>query len=220
MSQIRALIFDMDGVITDTAEYHYLSWRRLADEEGYSFSREDNDHLRGMTRRQSLDKLLRGQTLPEAVIEDYLHRKQTYFLEYLEAFTPENRLPGVARILAEAKDNGLKLGVASASRNAHTVLHKLELTATFDIIADSGVVRNPKPAPDIFVWAAGALGVPTHQVVVFEDAEAGIEGAKAAGCLTVGLGTAHVAHAHLVLPDLADITLSEILTRLGVTSAP
>lgn len=218
MSQIRALIFDMDGVITDTAEYHYLSWKRLADEEGYSFSREDNDHLRGMTRRQSLDKLLRGQALPEAIIQDYLHRKQTYFLEFLEAFTPENRLPGVARILAEARDSGLKLGVASASRNAHTVLNKLELTAMFDVIADSSMVRNPKPAPDIFVWVAGALGVPTHQVVVFEDAEAGIAGAKTAGCFTVGLGTAHVAYAHLVLPDLVDITLGEIVMQLGVTA--
>lgn len=215
MTQIRALIFDMDGVITDTAEYHYLSWKRLADEEGYSFTREDNDHLRGMTRRQSLDKLLKGQTLPESVRQDYLGRKQSYFLDYLEAFTPENRLPGVARILDEARAGGLKLGVASASRNAQAVLHKLELTTMFDVIGDSSMIRNPKPAPDIFVWVAGALGVPTHQAVVFEDSEAGVDGAKAAGCFTVGLGVANITHAQLVLADLADIALSEILMRLG-----
>lgn len=216
---IAGLIFDMDGVITDTAEYHYLSWKRLADEEGYRFSREDNDHLRGMTRRQSLEKLLNGQThllppLPEAVMQEYLARKQTYFLEYLDAFTPENRLPGVTQILEQARAEGLRLGVASASSNTQIVLEKIDLISTFDVIGSSRMVSRPKPAPDLFVWVAGALGIPPYQIVVFEDSEAGIDGAKTAGCLTVGLGSAYVAHAHLVLPDLADVTLDNILIGL------
>jgi beta-phosphoglucomutase len=216
MTTIRAFIFDLDGVITDTAEYHYLAWKRLADEEGYPFTREDNDQLRGVSRRESLLRLLKGRALPDDVFDEHLARKNAYYTEYLKQITPANRLPGVTRFLDEARAAGLKIGLGSASRNARPVLDALELTAMFDVIGDGYSVVNPKPAPDLFVWVAGGLGVVVDEAVVFEDAEAGIDAARAAGCLTVGLGTADVGHAHLVLPDLATVSVHEVLTKLGV----
>lgn len=211
---IRAFIFDLDGVITDTAEYHYRSWKRLADEEGLEFTREDNEALRGVSRAESLRRLLKGKTLPEDVFQAWMTRKNDYYVAYLDDITPDDRLPGVTRFLTEARAAGIKLGIGSASKNAQAVIDRLELHAMFDVIGDGYSVVNSKPAPDLFVWVAGGLRVPVNEAVVFEDAEAGIDAGKAAGCYTVGLGTAPVGHADIVLPDLAHISVSEVLTRL------
>jgi beta-phosphoglucomutase len=215
MSKIRAFIFDLDGVITDTAEYHFRSWKRLADEEGYPFTRADNDELRGVSRRESLIRLLKGKTLPEAKMQELMQRKNEYYVQYLDDLTPNNQLPGVTRFLQDAHSASLKIGLGSASKNARPVLDKLGLTPLFHVIGDGYSVMNSKPAPDIFVWVAGGLGVNVDQAVVFEDAEAGIDAGKAAGCLTVGIGAANVQHAHLVLPDLASMSVAEMLEKLG-----
>jgi beta-phosphoglucomutase len=211
---IRAFIFDLDGVITDTAEYHYRSWRRLADEEGLDFTRADNEALRGVSRAESLRRLLKGKALPEDVFNAWMTRKNDYYVAYLDDITPDDRLPGVTRFLTEAHAAGIKLGIGSASKNAQAVIDRLALGAMFDIIGDGYSVVNSKPAPDLFVWVAGGLRIAVHEAVVFEDAEAGIDAGKAAGCYTVGLGTAPVGHADIVLPDLARISVSEVLTRL------
>lgn len=190
-------IFDLDGVVTDTAEYHYRAWKQLADEEGLPFTREDNEALRGVSRRRSLEILLKGKILPEETMLAYLERKNDYYRAYLNEITPGDLLPGVGDFLAEAKMLGIKLGLASASRNARDVCERLEIITLFDGFGDGASVVNPKPAPDLFLWVAGRFGLNPQQCIVFEDAEAGIEAALAGGFWTVGIGPAErVGRAH------------------------
>lgn len=210
-SQIRGLIFDLDGVITDTAEYHFRAWKRLADEEGIPFTREDNEALRGLSRRESLNQMLKGAPLEEATAQAWMARKNDYYLEWLQVITPEAILPGVPALLAQAKAQGLRLGLGSASKNAKLVLDKLGMHDTFDVIGDGYSVANPKPEPDLFIWVAGGLGVYPTQAIVFEDAEAGIQAARHGGFWTVGLGDAAGSDANVRLPSLANVSLPDIL---------
>lgn len=218
MTEIKAFIFDLDGVITDTAEYHYRAWKRLADEEGLPFTREDNEQLRGVSRRESLLRLLKGREIPEATLQEWMTRKNEYYQAFLDDITPDDRLPGVTQFIDEARAAGLRLGIGSASKNARTVIQRLALSDTFEIIGDGYAVVNSKPAPDLFVWVAGGLRVPVDTAVVFEDAAAGIDAAKAAGCLSVGVGSAGVDHADLALPDLSNAKVDDILNRLAAQS--
>ncbi len=215
MTTPQAFIFDLDGVLTDTAEYHFRAWQRLADEEGIAFTRDDNEALRGVSRRQSLMFLLKGRTLPEDQIEAWMVRKNDYYRAYLADITPGDLLPGVADFLHEARDRGLKLGVGSASKNARDAINNLGIVDLFGAIGDGYSVSNPKPAPDLFVWVAGRLGVPSPDAVIFEDAEAGIEAALAAGMYAVGLGPQNrVGKAHLVLPSLDGAKVDGVLAAL------
>ncbi len=208
---IRAFIFDFDGVITDTAELHYQSWKRLTEEEGIAFTRHDNEQLRGVDRRESLRRILKGQPIEETMAQEWMTRKNDYYAVLMQDLTPENRLPGVAQFLEEARAAGLKIGLASASRNANTVLDKLEQGPQFDVIADRNSVARTKPAPDLFVWVAGALGVPPMRTVVFEDAEAGVSAALEGGFWVVGLGDpANVGRAHVLIADLSQASVKAI----------
>lgn len=218
-ADIRAFIFDLDGVITDTAEFHYLSWKRLTDEEGIPFTREDNDRLRGVSRRESLNRILKGRPIDEATAQAWMTRKNEYYLAYLNDLTPEDCLPGVVDFLKDAGNLGIRLGLGSASKNARMVLEKLGLLNTFDAIGDGSSVLNSKPAPDLFIWVAGALHVSPTQAVVFEDAEAGIDAALAGGFWTVGIGNANVSHAHLTMPDLASKSVVELLSAFNAVAA-
>lgn len=210
---VHALLFDLDGVITDTAEFHYLAWKRLADEEGLPFTRADNDALRGVSRRESLNLLLKGKPLPDAQAEALMARKNGYYRDMLHTLTPADALPGVVTLLAEARAAGIKTAVASASKNAPDVLARLGLTDQFDVIAHGGHVTRQKPAPDLFLYAARELGIPPGACLVIEDAEAGIAAAHAAGMVAVGIGDpARVGAADVVLPDLGGATLAD-LTR-------
>jgi beta-phosphoglucomutase len=217
--EIAAFVFDLDGVITDTAEYHFRAWQRLAEEEGVPFTREDNEQLRGVSRRQSLLLLLKGRVLPDDQMEAWMTRKNDYYRAYLSEITSSGLLPGVERFLREAQQRGLKLGLASASKNAKDVIHNLGITDLMDAIGDGYSVTNPKPAPDLFIWVAGGLHVPPAQTVVFEDAEAGVDAALAGGMFAVGLGPANrVGKAHVVLPDLAKVSVAEVLAALPNSS--
>ncbi len=212
MTAIQGFIFDLDGVLTETSEFHYLSWRQLADEEGLSFTREDNEQLRGISRRESLMKLLKGKTLPEDTIQDYMYRKNAYYHQHLQTMTPDDCLPGVRELIDDALANNLKIGVGSASRNALPVLEKLELVDRFNIIGDGNSVKNSKPAPDVFLWVAGGLRIAPKNIVVFEDAEAGIEAAKIAGFNTIGIGSPDiVGEADKLVPSLQGITVDKVL---------
>ncbi len=216
MLKISAFIFDLDGVITDTAEYHYRSWKRLADEEGLPFSREDNEALRGVSRRESLLRLLKGKVLPEAQMEAFMQRKNDYYRAFLANITPADLLGGVADFLAQTRAHGIKIGLGSASKNARDALNGLGIAAQFDAIGDGYSVSRTKPAPDLFVWVAGRLNVPPSEVVVFEDAEAGIAAAHECGMATVGIGDAErVSAADLILPNLEGVQVAEILSKLG-----
>ena len=213
-NSIKAFIFDLDGVITDTAEFHFLAWKRLADEEGIPFTREDNEHLRGVSRRESLTRMLKGRPIDEATAHLWMERKNDYYKEFLKQITPDHALPGVPQFLAAARAEGIKIGLGSASKNARDALDRLYLMDSFDAIGDGFSVVNSKPAPDLFIWVAGRLDVPPNQAVVFEDAEAGIEAALAGGFWTVGVGTANVKRAHLTAPDVGSLTVQTVLSRM------
>lgn len=217
MAEIRAFIFDLDGVITDTAELHYLAWDQLTKVEGVPFTRDDNEHLRGLSRRDSLLRILNGRVIEESQMLEWMERKNNYYLELMNKLTPADILAGTGELIRAAKAAGIKVALGSASKNARPVLDKLGLTELFDAIGDGYSVVNSKPAPDIFIWAAGRLDVNPVEAVIFEDAAAGITAALAGGFWTVGVGGADVSRAHLTFPQMADVTLEKVLNGLNAT---
>ncbi len=212
---IQGFIFDLDGVITDTAEYHYRAWKRLADELGIPFTREENEALRGIPRRESLLLMLKGRSYPEDVLTELMERKNGYYLEFIREISPRDLLPGARELLQEIRAAGLKIVLGSASKNAREVIERLGITDLFDAIADGYSVTRQKPAPDLFLHAARLLDLPPTACVVVEDAAAGVEAALAGGFYVVGIGPQErVGRAHLVLPSLSGIRLQDICRRL------
>lgn len=218
---IHAFIFDLDGVLTDTAEFHYHAWQRLADEEGLPFTHAENEALKGLSRRASLDRLLKGRTVDEETLQGWMTRKNDYYLAFLEQITPEYVLPGALALLKSAQAAGLKLAVASASRNAKIVLERLGIIDLFDAIGDGCSVARSKPAPDIFIWTAGGLGVQPAQCVVFEDSEAGIEGALLGGFYAVGIGGDNLVGAHVRVPSFEALhDATAIIAKIAAAGIP
>jgi beta-phosphoglucomutase len=209
---IDAIIFDLDGVLTDTAEYHFQAWKRLADEEGIPFTREDNEKLRGVSRRESLALLLNGRSISDDDADAWMTRKNGYYREMIQSVTAKDLLPGVQALLAEIREAGLKIAIASASKNAADVLNGLGIRNLVDVLVDGTSPARPKPAPDLFLQAARELGVPPVRALVIEDAAAGIEAAHAAGMIAVALGPEErfEGRADLTLLNLDGITLSEL----------
>ncbi len=213
---IKAFLFDLDGVLTDTSECHFLAWKRLADEEGISFNRQDNEALRGVSRRESLEQMLKGRPIAEEIAQAWMERKNRYYVEQISQITTANLLPGVVPLLKQLRAAGIKIAVASASKNAGLVMDRLELWPLVDAVLDGAAVSRSKPAPDLFLAAAERLGVLPAECVVVEDAAAGVDAGKAGGMRTLGLGPqARVGHADLVLPDLSEAELGQILASLS-----
>ncbi len=214
-SQIKGFIFDLDGVLTDTAEYHYRGWKRLADELGIPFTRKDNEALRGIPRRESLLMILKGRAYSEEQIEEMMERKNRYYLDFIEQITPRDLLPGERELLQEIHAAGLKSALGSASKNAPEVIERLGITDLFDAISHGESVKHQKPAPDLFLHAAAQLGLEPAACVVVEDAASGIEAARTGGFRSVGLGPVErVGQADLVLPSLRGIHLADLLAAL------
>lgn len=211
---IQALIFDLDGVIADTEALHYHSWRRLAAEVGLSFDGIDNEELRGLSRRASLDYLLKGRQIDEPTAQDWMARKNRCFHEALAALGPADVLPGVRRLIDEARAAGLRVAVGSASQNVLPVLRQLGMLDQFDTAVGAQMVARCKPAPDVYIWVCGRLRVPTGRALVLEDSPTGIQAARAAGCTVVGLGPAAGPSADLLLPDLSETSLAALLELL------
>ena len=213
-TSIKAIIFDLDGVLTDTSEYHYQAWKHLADDESIPFTHEENDaHLRGVGRRESLLYLLRGRQVSEAQLQEMMDRKNHYYNELIKNMTPKEVVPGGVKLLEEIHRAGLKTAIASASKNASTVLEHLEIGRYFDGIADGYCVVRSKPEPDIFVFAAGLLATPTTECVGIEDADAGVEAIKTAGMRAIGVGPKErFKRADKVLNDFANKTLQDLMS--------
>jgi beta-phosphoglucomutase len=212
---IKGFIFDLDGVLTDTAEYHYRGWKRLADELGVPFTREANEDLRGISRRESLMLILQRREYAEEKMQEMMDRKNRYYLEFIRDISPRDLLPGARELLEEIRAAGLKSAVGSASRNASEVIERLGIAELLDVIADGNSVARQKPAPDLFLFAAAQMGLKASACVVVEDAAAGIEAARAGGFSSIGLGPRErVGMADLVLPSLDNVHLNDLLQKL------
>lgn len=217
---IKGIIFDLDGVLTDTAEYHFRGWKRLADEEGLPFTREDNEALRGVARRESLLLILKGKPVPEEKLQEMMERKNNYYLEFIHEIKPSDLLPGAVDFLQELRAAGIKAALGSASKNAPEVIERLEISSLLDAISDGHSVERQKPAPDLFLHAAAQLGLDPHECVVVEDAAAGVAAAKAGGFYAVGLGPRErVGEADVVYPSLEGLHLEQVLKDLAACAS-
>jgi len=209
---IKALLFDLDGVLTDTSELHFLAWKRLAEEEGILFTPEDNEALRGVSRRESLNLLLKGRQVSEEQAYEMMERKNGYYVELVRQMTPANLLPGAREMIEEIRRLGLKQAIVSSSKNAWLVLERLQIGDIFDVVIDGNSPARSKPHPDLFLLAAHALGVDPRNCLVVEDAQAGVEAAHAAGMKALGLGPRErVGAAELVFPFLESHSASEVI---------
>jgi beta-phosphoglucomutase len=214
----KAFIYDLDGVITDTAEFHFLAWKKLAEELGILFDRQFNEQLKGINRMDSLDRILNlDPSLPPFSIEEkeeLAARKNEYYLKLIEAINPSHILPGITALLAANKEANIKIALGSASKNAPAILEKLGLTGYFDYIVDASKVENGKPDPETFTTAADALEIAYSDCIGLEDSAAGIEALNKAEMFSVGVGdAAHLAHADYLVGDTSALIFGEIIEQ-------
>ena len=191
---LRACIFDLDGVLVDTARYHYLAWKRLAEQLNIKFTEEDNEHLKGVSRMDSLEIILNSANLKidQKTKDEFADLKNRWYFEYIIRMTPDEILPGSLDLIQELKQAGIKIALGSASKNTPIILERLKLENTFDAIADGNIVSKAKPDPEVFLTAARMLNVNPEECIVIEDAIAGIRAAKTAGMRCIGIGSARI----------------------------
>lgn len=209
----KAFIFDLDGVIVDTAKYHYLAWRELANQLGFDFTTEQNERLKGVSRVRSLEILLDiGKVhLEEDQKTKYLKEKNEQYLQYIAKMDHSEILPGIDDLLHYLKLNKVPFSLGSASKNARLILETLDLIDLFDAIVDGNDVSTAKPDPEVFLIAAKKLGVPPEDCIVIEDAQAGIEAANKAGMTSIGIGDATILHeADFMLSNTSELTINFI----------
>jgi beta-phosphoglucomutase len=183
-------IFDLDGVIVDTAKYHYLAWKNLANELGIEFTEEDNEKFKGVSRKRCLELLLEmgNITVSKEQFDRWLEEKNEDYLKYISKMDKKEILPDVTKVLDYIKDKGIPMALGSASKNAVSILEKVALMPYFDAIVDGTQVTKAKPDPEVFLIAAKKIGAKPENCVVFEDALAGIEAANIAGMESIGIG--------------------------------
>ncbi|MCM3635043.1 beta-phosphoglucomutase [Paenibacillus camelliae] len=213
---IQAVIFDLDGVITDTAEHHYLAWKAIGDELNLPFTREFNENLKGVSRLESLRLLLSLSKEPLHYSDEQLHelaeRKNELYKELIATIKPSDVLPGIPELLADLKQRGIKTAIASASKNAFSVIRNLQMEEQFDIIVDAAKIKNSKPDPEVFLAAAQQLGVDAQACVGIEDAVAGVDAILAAKMTAVAIGQKdHFPHAHHVYASTAELNVEQLL---------
>jgi len=215
MNQTKAFLFDLDGVIVDTAVFHYIAWRRMANTLGFDISEAFNETLKGVSRMDSLNLILAegGVTLPEETKLELAARKNDWYLELVSQMTPADILPGVTDFFRELKVTGIRTALGSVSKNAKLILARIGMLDQFDAIIDGTKISKGKPDPEVFLKGAEELGVSPAECVVFEDAVAGIEAARRAGMRTVGIGSPDVlTDATLVVPNLTGLSVETVCT--------
>lgn len=213
MKMFKGVLFDLDGVITDTAEYHYHAWKKLGEEIGISIDRSFNEQLKGVSREDSLSLMLRyGNKENDFTAEEFAElaqRKNDYYLEMIQAITPKDVYPGILELLADLKTAKIKIALASASKNGPFLLQKMNLTSYFDAIADPEKIAHGKPAPDIFLLAAKEVGLTTKECLGIEDARAGIQAIVASGAQPVGVGQKKDLGENIpIVSDTTELTLA------------
>jgi len=210
---IKAVIFDLDGVIVDTAHYHFIAWKRLAKELGIHFTEQENEQLKGVSRMRSLEIILElgNLLLSQEEMEKLATKKNQWFVDYINAMKSDEIFPNVKEMIQNIRANGIKVALASSSKNADTVLTLLDIKNLFDVIVDGTMIRNTKPDPEIFLLAARKLNLPPSECLVFEDAEAGVEAAVAAGMKCIGVGSPQqLSKADVVVSKTADFDIQKI----------
>jgi len=212
-NELKAIIFDLDGVVTDTAEYHYKSWKLPLKEEGIDFTEEENEKLRGLSRRDSVKTIAQVKQVDftKEKEDEIMKKKNDYYQEIIGDLNKNDMISGIYQILLELKNKKYKLAVASASRNAKQVIRSLELDNFFELIADGNSVKKSKPAPDLFLFTAQKMGFKPEECLVVEDSKAGVIGAKKAGMKVVGVGPEErIGKADYCYNKVSDIDLNEI----------
>ncbi len=210
----RACIFDLDGVIVDTAKYHFLAWKRLTDDLQIIFTEQDNERLKGVSRMASLDIILEigGKKLAPSEKKELADLKNKWYVERIASMTPGEILPGTLDFINELKRNNVKIALGSASRNTPMILDRVGLNNIFDAVADGNSVHKAKPDPEVFLKAAEMVGVEAGRCVVFEDALAGIEAALKAGMICVGIGDKRILKdAHMVVRGLYEMDFNKLI---------
>lgn len=213
MNNIQACLFDLDGVIVDTAVYHYKSWKRLANELGFDFTEEQNELLKGVSRVRSLEIILEigGVIKTESEKEELATRKNNWYVDMINQMRPDEILPGAREFVQACRDAGIKTALGSASKNSMTILEKIGMVNLFDAIIDGNKVSKAKPDPEVFLKGAEVLGVDPSTCVVFEDAIAGVEAAINGGMKVVGIGSPNVLKgADLVVNGLSEMSLERL----------
>jgi beta-phosphoglucomutase len=213
---LQAFIFDLDGVITDTAEYHYLAWKALGEDLGILFTREFNEELKGVSRMDSLEKILalgnRENDFSVKEKEALATKKNEHYVRLIANISPDDILPGIKGLITEIKEKGYRLGLASVSKNAFTVMDSLGLKGEFDVIVDAATIAKGKPNPEIFLTAAKLLKVDPSACIGIEDAAAGVDSIKDAGMFAVGVGSeASLAKADIIYSSTEQLSLANIM---------
>ena len=213
MSKIKACIFDLDGVIVDTAVYHYKAWRKLANQLGFDFKEEQNEELKGISRIESLKIILNWGRVSksEAEMDELATLKNTWYVDMITKMTPDEILPGAKEFLELVRSKKYLTALGSASKNSETILNQIGIIDLFDALVDGNKVTKSKPNPEVFLVGAKELNVKPEECVVFEDAIAGVQAAKHGNMKTVGIGKADVLkEADLVVAGLHEMTIEKL----------
>ncbi|MBE8713328.1 beta-phosphoglucomutase [Sphingobacterium hungaricum] len=213
---MKACIFDLDGVLVDTAKYHFIAWKKLANSLGFSFTEIQNEELKGISRVDSLNKLLGWGNIEKSDTEklELATLKNDWYIDMIAEMTPEELLPGSKELLSELKENGIKIALGSASKNAPLILEKTGISPYFDAIVDGNSVSKSKPDPEVFLLAAKLVEADPQECIVFEDAQAGVEAGKRAGMKVIGIGKAEdLRQADFTVGSLAAVNLALLQTK-------
>ena len=211
MYKNKGIIFDLDGVIVDTAKFHYLAWRKLANDLGFDIYEDQNEQLKGVSRVRSLEKILAwgNVSLSQDNFMEQMAIKNDNYLSYISTMTPNDILPGVQEVLEFLIENNIPIALGSASKNAGLILEKTGLYQKFTAVVDGNDVEKAKPDPEVFLIAAAKLNVDPANCIVFEDAQAGIQAANTAGMISIGIGNeANLKEADYVFTDFTEIELN------------
>lgn len=189
-NKIRGVIFDLDGVLVDTAVFHFQAWKRLANTLGFDFTEKQNEQLKGVSRIRSLELILEWGGIHKTAAEQVIlaNQKNSWYLDWVNKMKPGDTLPGAIELLTYLKENNYKIALGSASKNALLILERTGIVNFFDVVVDGNAVKASKPDPEVFLKGASALGIDPNECLVMEDAQAGIDAALAAGMYVIGIG--------------------------------
>jgi beta-phosphoglucomutase len=213
MRNTKACLFDLDGVIVDTAVYHFQAWRRLANELGFDFTEHQNEQLKGISRMESLELILKwgNVTLTEEEKIEWATRKNAWYLDLVKQMTPDEVLKGVPEFLTSLRANHIKIALGSASKNSKLILERINMLDYFDVIIDGNNITKGKPDPQVFLMGAEATHCKPEECVVFEDALAGVQAGKAGGMKVIGVGSADILNeADFVIAGFEEMTIDRL----------